>query len=783
MKPFIFLYLLLLLLAFYTAAFAQTKWFKYEGNPVLDVGKRGEWDETFIHIDRVIFEGSVYRMWYSGGWTLERTGHATSPDGVTWTKDRLNPVLDVSPGSWDSKAAHRPYIIFTDSTYKMWYKGDDLSIFRIGYASSKDGIVWKKAGAPILNPGTPESWDKSRVGWPSVMGPDSSGGYKMWYSTFPAMKIGYATAVNETSWTKYPEPVFWDDDGVQQQRVIYSRGLYEMWFLRASGLGYATSLDGIHWSKSPENPVLRIGPAGTWDDNMTLVPGDIIFDGQLYHLWYNGYDGSTWRGGYAVSPKDINVSISPSYAYVSPQSDTVRIEAKVNEPVGLSLSAKIKAATSIGEDPQSTIGLLGLREVALLELFDDGLHQDSLAGDKVFANSWKPTEEKLYFVDLKLKVRRKDTLNFEMNKATVFTAIGPIICEAVRFLGDPTANPGDTVPVKLTLRNHGASAEAQSVTASLSSKDASIKEITESSPTYGDIPAGGMATTAGHYRISVNPYSFLETEVEINVTISSFGIPLWYDTLTLRVTPPWWRTTRAYALYLVLIVGSLGGTVWYVGNRKLKRRIERLEQGQALERERGRISQDMHDEVGTTLTEIAILSELAKKRPEDAGKHVQQISERASEVIDNIGEIVWSLNPKNDSLDNVIAHIRRFAVEYFRITPINCRFVMPESLPTIPLSAEIRRNLFLTVKETIHNIVKHSQAREVTISVTTADSRLELQVYDNGKGFSMDERLGSGNGLINMKKRLEEIGGTFNIESNPNQGTKVSVVLNLNPRS
>ncbi|MBI4547854.1 MAG: hypothetical protein HY707_07740 [Ignavibacteriae bacterium] len=773
MKNPVFTFSLLLLLVYSSPASSQTKWFKYEGNPVLDVGKRGEWDETFIHIDRVIIEGSVYRMWYSGGWTLVRTGHATSPDGVTWAKDRLNPVLDVSPGSWDSKSAHRPYVIFTDSTYKMWYKGDDLSIFRIGYASSKDGIVWKKAGGPILNPGTPESWDKGRVGWPSVVGPDSSGGYKMWYSTVPTGKVGYATAINETSWIKYPEPVFWDDYGVHQPRVIYSRGLYEMWHITISGLGYATSLDGIHWSKSSENPVLWIGPAGTWDDDVALVPGDIIFDGQLYHMWYSGNDGSTWRGGYAVSPKEMNISISPSYAYVSPQNGTVRVGVKIIDPTGLSFSAKIKAPGTFTDGPESEVGLAGLRQVTLLELFDDGLHQDSLAGDKLFANSWKPTEEKLYLVDLKLKVQRKDTLNFEMNKATVFTTIGPVTCEGVEFLSDATANPGDTVLVRLILRNQGASAEAQSVTASLSSSDASIKEITESSPTYGDIPAGGTAKTDGYYRISVNPYSPWEKDVEIKVSISSFGIPLWYDTFIFRVTPPWWRTNWAYGLYLLLMVGSIGGTIWYVGNRKLRRRIQRLEQERALERERARISQDMHDEVGATLTEIAILSELAKKKPDEAGKHVQQISERAAEVIDNIGEIVWALNPKNDSLDNVIAHIRRYAVEYLKFTTIQSRFVVPDALPTYPLSGEIRRNLFLVVKEAIHNIVKHSQTNEVTISVMIEKSRLEFSIDDNGKGFSIDERLGSGNGLHNMKKRIEEIGGTFVIESKPGVGTKV----------
>lgn len=217
------------------------------------------------------------------------------------------------------------------------------------------------------------------------------------------------------------------------------------------------------------------------------------------------------------------------------------------------------------------------------------------------------------------------------------------------YVDDQTPNPGDTVVVKLVLGNHGTFTVANSVAASLSTKDSWLKGITAESPTYGDISVGGTATTAGYYKLFIDPEYPFNTDVSIDVSIASMGFPLWRDTFTLRILPPWWRTTWAYALYLLLIVGSLGGTLRYVETRKLKRRIKRLEQERALERERARISQDMHDEVGATLTEIAILSELAKKKPEEAGKQVQQISERAAEVIDSIGEIVWALNPKNDS--------------------------------------------------------------------------------------------------------------------------------------
>lgn len=760
-------------------ALSQTKWFKYEGNPVLDLGPPGAWDDEWIHIDRVIRQDSIYRMWYSGGWKTGRIGHAISRDGVTWKRDKSNPVLDVHSGSWE-RNVHRPYVIKAGSTYHMWYTGDDLSKFRIGYASSPDGIVWKKhPGNPVLDIGLPGSWDGGRVMMPSILGPDSSGGFKMWYQAAPGAKIGYATATDETSWTKYSRnPVFEDEDIVAYPRVMYDGRLYEMWYRvrwKSGPLRYATSPDGIHWTKSPENPVLLPGQEGTWDD-VGLLAGDIIFDGNIYHMWYNGDDGSNkWRGGYAISPKGMSFDISSSNAYVKPKTEVVRVAWRVQDPNGLSFSAKIRAPGDFEMQPEEAYGLLQLRQVALIDLFDDGAHEDSLAGDGLYANSWVPTEEKLYFVDLRLRVQQKKDLRFEMNKAGVFTTIGPVTLESLSFLGDSIANPGDTILIKPVLTNRGSSAPARSVTASLSSTDPSISSIADFTSTYGNIAPGGAAAAIGYYRLHVNPYSPLETDVTINVTISSWGIPLWYDKFTLHVTPPWWRTTWAYIAYGLLVLGSFGGTLRYVETKKLKKRIELLEKERTLERERARISQDMHDEVGATLTEIAILSELAKKMPEEAQKHVQQISERSAEVIDSIGEIVWALNPKNDTLDNLIAYVRRYAVKYLSLAGINCKFVSPDDIPSMDLPTEVRRNLFLVIKEALHNIVKHSEATEVSVRVICIQDRLAISIVDNGRGFVMDERLASGNGLENMKKRIADIGGVYNIESASKKGTRVSI--------
>jgi signal transduction histidine kinase len=775
---------------------AQTIWFKYTGNPVLDLGPKGMWDDDWVHIDRVLLEDSVYQMWYTGGWQTARIGYATSRDGITWRRDRANPVLDVRRNTWEPNVS-RGYVIFAGGKYHMWYTGDDVTTFRVGYATSRDGRDWVRyPGNPVLDVGPPGAWDEGFAGLVSVVGPDSSGGFKLWYQG-KGMKIGFATATNATTWHKYPMPVFWGEGIAFYPRVLYDGHLYEMWCgtrdpavqrsrtenPQPGVLVYATSPDGIDWTKSPHGPVLRPGPDGAWDD-AGLVTGDVLFDGRTYHLWYEGDDGSgKWRGGYAVSPRHAAVTVSASNTYVRPGTDTVHFAVRVADPKGLSFYVRVR--TTVGRNnPEFPLELLGMNQTAVLDLYDDGKHGDSLASDGIFANRWTPEHEEMHFVDVGLKLAQPgaptgEVQSFETYKAAVFSSIGPVVYDRLEFIKNPTPGPGDTVLFKVILRNQGASVAARSVSASLTSDDPTILEILESVPQYGDIGPGKTASTLGHHGFVVNPYASSEKEVAINVVISSWGIPLWRDTFTIRVVPPWWRRPWAYAAYVVLLAATVGGTIRYTGMRKLKKRVRQLEREQALERERARISQDMHDEVGATLTEISILTELARRKPDAAGDQLRQISERSAEVIDNLGEIVWAINPKNDTLDNFVAYLRRHAVKYTGAANIRCRFASPEQIPSIHIPSEKRRNTYLVVKEALHNVVKHASATEVTVALTLRGDGIDLQVSDNGKGFSVDRHTGAGNGLGNMKKRMSDIGGTFAVTSGPERGTTVSISISL----
>jgi signal transduction histidine kinase len=248
------------------------------------------------------------------------------------------------------------------------------------------------------------------------------------------------------------------------------------------------------------------------------------------------------------------------------------------------------------------------------------------------------------------------------------------------------------------------------------------------------------------------------------------------------ITPPFWATWWFRIALFVVTILTTGGTIRFVEFQKIKRKIAQLERSHAIERERLRISQDMHDEVGANLTKIAIISELAMKNARDADgmtTQLQNISHTAREVIDSISAIVWAINPTNDKLDNLAGYIREYASDYFEMTPIRCMIDFPQELPDHALSAEVRRNIFLTMKEAMNNVVRHSAATTVRICMVLRDRHVEMSIEDNGRGFAIDDISRYGNGLTNMRRRVETINGTFDVQSQPGAGTRILVHVPL----
>jgi signal transduction histidine kinase len=193
--------------------------------------------------------------------------------------------------------------------------------------------------------------------------------------------------------------------------------------------------------------------------------------------------------------------------------------------------------------------------------------------------------------------------------------------------------------------------------------------------------------------------------------------------------------------------------------------------------ERNRISADMHDELGSGVTAIRLMSEIVKsKMKEQTLPEIEKISHSANELLNKMNTIIWTMTSSNDSVENLVAYIRSYAVEFFESTTIDCHFNMPADIVHREISGEKRRNIFLCVKESLNNVLKHSQGSYVKINVLVSD-RLIIEILDDGVGINMEKLRKFGNGLNNMKKRMVSIEGEFAIEAQG--GTRTTFNLPL----
>ncbi len=316
------IYLLSLLSIFSLNLFCQIDWTKHPDNPVMVPGSAGEWDEHLDGIGSVIFYKNLYHMWYRGfnnsGGSI---GHATSPDGIIWTKDPNNPVFEKGPsGSWDQDAIFCGDVTHINDTLHMWYtgfKGDWLNA-SIGHATSEDGIKWiRDANNPVLTKGAAGSWEDAFVWIDEVILVGSE--YHMWYAGYGqgGQGVGHATSPDGLLWVKDTlNPVLepgmseeWDNPNVCFPAVLFDGITFHMWYTggdMANGqihdIGYATSPDGTIWTKYAGNPVLKKGAEGSWDSRSVWIPHVIDSAGIKYKMWYmGGTEYENDKFGYAES--------------------------------------------------------------------------------------------------------------------------------------------------------------------------------------------------------------------------------------------------------------------------------------------------------------------------------------------------------------------------------------------------------------------------------------------------------------------------------------------------
>ncbi|MEP6711709.1 MAG: two-component regulator propeller domain-containing protein [Ferruginibacter sp.] len=243
------------------------------------------------------------------------------------------------------------------------------------------------------------------------------------------------------------------------------------------------------------------------------------------------------------------------------------------------------------------------------------------------------------------------------------------------------------------------------------------------------------------------------------------------------INPPWWQTWWFRLMIGLLSAGMLGLVIRNYYSIKLEKQKNILEKQQIVEKERTRIAADIHDDLGAGLSTIRFLSEKVKRNSFGAvtKDDAEKIVINSNELVQKMNELIWAMNEKNDTLEDLVFYTRSYAAEYLEENNLAHHIYLPETIRVIIISGELRRNVFLTVKESLHNIVKHAGAKNVSIQISTGKN-LFINIKDDGVGFDADNNK-AGNGLKNMQKRMQSINGRLTVSGNDGVEVKIDVPL------
>ncbi len=289
----------------------------------------------------------------------------------------------------------------------------------------------------------------------------------------------------------------------------------------------------------------------------------------------------------------------------------------------------------------------------------------------------------------------------------------------------------------------------------------------------GDYACSYHKLPAGRYRFRAIPVDAFGHQAGIGVMLPIVLIPPFYAS--------WWFWT---IITLVGIAAIIGG-VRYVARQRLQRELASSERRRAVESERMRIAQDIHDDMGARLTQISLVSTLALRHaPLSSPLHdeLRRLDQTAREVVIALDEIVWAVNPAHDTLEGLGNYLSQYVTEIIARSPLRCRLEIPALLPARFVSSGVRHHLLMAVKEALNNAVKHSGATELHVLLTFAEPILTLRIADNGRGFD-PQPAPSGNGIANMNRRLQAVGGCCDIRSAAGQGAQVTLTVKLEMES
>jgi signal transduction histidine kinase len=245
-----------------------------------------------------------------------------------------------------------------------------------------------------------------------------------------------------------------------------------------------------------------------------------------------------------------------------------------------------------------------------------------------------------------------------------------------------------------------------------------------------------------------------------------------------------WQTWWFFGLVALFVLSAVVITVRVVEKRKYQIQLKRAEQQHALEQERARIAQDLHDELGSLLTRISLLGNLLKvekDNPEQIELHAGKIAQSADQTVRALEEIVWAIRPGSDSLQSLVEYLAHFANELFEDSPMRCRLDLQQDLPSRPLPPDVRHNIFLIAKEALTNALRHAHGGAVFVQVKAEGDHFKMSIADDGKGFDMNSPTADGqhNGLENMRRRTEAMGGQLSVTSERGKGTRMEFSVNF----
>jgi signal transduction histidine kinase len=238
-------------------------------------------------------------------------------------------------------------------------------------------------------------------------------------------------------------------------------------------------------------------------------------------------------------------------------------------------------------------------------------------------------------------------------------------------------------------------------------------------------------------------------------------------TVRVRILPYWYQTFGFKLLMLFFIAAILYGIYKY-----------RVQQLIKMAEMRQKISGDLHDDIGATLSSNKIYTTLAQQAP-DNKKYIKLIEENTNSVIKSLEEMVWSINPKNDTVSALAAHMENYAKPLFLATKINCQFISNLKDIHIPITPKQRRHLFLSFKEMVNNVIKHSRCNNCYINFSKKGNYLYIEVRDDGQGFEKEKINSTRNGLHNLAFRAKEVKGRFIIDTEQKKGTTVRTMVKI----